>query len=183
VRRLIIVLPLLLPAIAHAQPVAEKRAAIAKMLDALRTAPDAEVAALLEQRIIHDWVQAGTPAVTLLMSKGLRALKGKQPADAAAAFSDAILLDPTLAEAWYERALARYLNGDLPGAVHDLEETLKLEPRHFEAWRTLEQLAAEREDWKAAYEAWSHVMDIDPRTPNGDERLKDLKRKAFGDNT
>ena len=72
--------------------------------------------------------------------------------------------------------------GDTVGAVHDIQETLRLEPRHFGAWRTLERIAEAREDWKAAYDAWRHVLDIDPRTPNGEDRLKDLKRKAFGDN-
>jgi hypothetical protein len=46
----------------------------------------------------------------------------------------------------------------------------------------LERIAEGREDWKAAYDAWQHVLDIDPRTPNGEDRLKDLRRKAFGDN-
>jgi predicted TPR repeat methyltransferase len=102
--------------------------------------------------------------------------------EAASVFSDAIILDPTLAEAWHQRAIARFKAGDTVGAVRDIQETLKLEPRHFGAWRTLERIAEGREDWKAAYDAWLHVLDIDPRTPNGDERLKDLKRKAFGDN-
>ena len=68
------------------------------------------------------------------------------------------------------------------GAVGYLRETLKLEPRHFGAWRTLERIAEGHEDWKAAYDAWQHVLDIDPRTPHGEDRLKELKRKAFGDN-
>ncbi len=180
-RRLILLL-CVLPSVALAQPVQEKRAAINKMLDALRTAPNEEVASALEARINQSWLEAGTPAVTLLMSKGLREVHAKAPDEAVSAFSDAIVLDPTLAEAWHQRAVARFNAGDLVGAVQDLEETLKLEPRHFAAWRTLEQIAEMREDWKAAYDAWQHVLDIDPRTPNGEEQLKDLKRKAFGDN-
>jgi tetratricopeptide (TPR) repeat protein len=116
------------------------------------------------------------------MSRGLRETNANAPDDAVAAFSDAIVLDPTLAEAWHQRAIARFKSGDTVGAVRDLQETLKLEPRHFGAWQTMERIAAAREDWKAAYDAWQHVMDIDPRTPNGEDRLKDLKRKAFGDN-
>ena len=67
------------------------------------------------------------------------------------------------------------------GAVRDIQETLKLEPT-FRHGGLAEQIAEAREDWKAAYDAWHHVLDIDPRTANGEERLKDLKRKAFGDN-
>jgi tetratricopeptide (TPR) repeat protein len=172
----------LLPSVALAQSVPDKRAAIGKLLDALRTAPNEQVASALEGKITQSWLEAGTPAVTLLMSRGLREANANAPDDAVADFSDAIVLDPTLAEAWHQRAVARFKSGDMAGAVHDLEETLKLEPRHFGAWRTLERIAEGREDWKAAYSAWQHVLDIDPRTRDGEDRLKDLKRKAFGDN-
>jgi tetratricopeptide (TPR) repeat protein len=180
-RRLILTF-CLLPSLAMAQTAQDKRAALDKMLDALRTAPTEQVAASLEERIRQFWAEAGTPAVTLLMSRGLRESNAGAPEDAVAAFSDAIVLDPTLAEAWHQRAIARFKFGDTAGAVRDIQETLKLEPRHFGAWRTLERIAEGREDWKAAYDAWRHVLDIDPRTPNGEDRLKDLKRKAFGDN-
>jgi tetratricopeptide (TPR) repeat protein len=180
-RRLILGV-LLLPSLALAQSVQEKRAALDKMLDALHTAPTEQVASALEDTIRQSWLESSTPAVTLLMSRGLRQTSANAADDAVAAFSDAIVLDPTLAEAWHQRAIARFKSGDTVGALRDLQETIRLEPRHFGAWRTLERIAESREDWKAAYDAWQHVLDIDPRTPNGEERLKDLKRKAFGDN-
>lgn len=180
-RRLILTL-CLLPSLALAQTTPEKKAAVDKLLAALQTAPSEDVAAALEDKIRQLWLQASTPAVTLLMSRGLRESNANQPDDAVSVFSDAIVLDPTLAEAWHQRAIARFKSGDTAGALQDLQETLKLEPRHFGAWETLEQIAAEREDWKAAYDAWQHVMDIDPRTAHGEDQLKDLKRKAFGDN-
>ena len=180
-RRLTLLL-VLLPTLALGQPVQEKRAALDKMLDALRTAPNEQVASALEDKIRQSWLEASTPAVTLLMSRGLREASTGASDEATSVFSDAIVLDPTLAEAWHQRAIARFKSGDTVGAVRDIQETLKLEPRHFGAWRTLERIAEGREDWKAAYDAWRHVLDIDPRTPNGEDRLKDLKRKAFGDN-
>jgi lipoprotein NlpI len=69
------------------------------------------------------------------------------------------------------------------GAIHDLQETVRLEPRNFAAFRTLTDIAAAREDWKGAYAAWQKVLEIDPKTPGGEERLKELKRKAVGEDT
>ena len=180
-RRLILAL-CLLPTLAFGQSAKEKREALDKMLDGLRTAPTEQVAAAMEEKIRQLWLEGGSPAVTLLMSRGLREANAGASDEAAAVFSDAIVLDPTLAEAWHQRAIARFRSGDTQAAVRDIQQTLKLEPRHFGAWRTLERIAESREDWKAAYDAWLHVLDIDPRTPNGEDRLKDLKRKAFGDN-
>jgi Flp pilus assembly protein TadD len=173
---------MLLPSPALAQTTPEKRAVMDKLLDALRTAPNEQVAGALEDKIRQSWFEASTPAVTLLMSRGVRTSNAGSNDEADAVFSDAIVLDPNLAEAWHQRAIARFRSGDSAGAVRDIQEALRLEPRHFDAWRTLERIAEAREDWKAAYDAWRHVLDIDPRTSNGEDRLKDLKRKAFGDN-
>jgi cytochrome c-type biogenesis protein CcmH/NrfG len=168
---------------ARAQTQAEKRAATDRLLDALKVAPDEQSAAGLEGQLEQTWLRAGTPAVTLLMSRGLRSLQAGQDDEAVNSFSDAITLQPDTAEAWHQRALARYHAGDVNGAIHDLEETVRLEPRDFAAFRTLAEIATAREDWKGAYAAWQKVMDLDPKTPGGEERLRLLKRKAVGEDT
>lgn len=175
------------PAVRAEQPIGQttpdKRTTIDRTLDALKTAPDEQEAARLEGQVMHTWMQAGTPAVTLLMSKGLRALQAGQDGDAVDTFSDAITLSPDLAEAWRQRAIARYHSGDVNGAIGDLQETVTLEPRDFAAFRTLADIATAREDWKGAYAAWQKVMELDPKTPGGDERLRELKRHAVGEDT
>jgi tetratricopeptide (TPR) repeat protein len=168
---------------AHAQSPAEKRAASDRLLDALKSAPDNRTAAALEAQLEQTWLRAGTPAVTLLMSRGLRSLQAGQDDEAVNSFSDAITLQPDVAEAWHQRALARYHAGDVKGAVHDLEETVRLEPRDFSAFHTLADIATAREDWKGAYAAWQKVLEIDPKTPQAEERLRLLKRKAVGEDT
>ena len=173
----------LIPVLALAQPVPEKRAALNKLLDALATAPTEQMAAALEEKIGQAWIAASSPAVTLLMARGLRDMAAGAHADAVAVFDDAIVLDPAMAEAFHQRATAKFLSGDPAGALRDIQRALILEPRHFGAWRTLERVAERREDWKAAYDARKHMLDIDPRTPGGAARLKELKRRAFGDDT
>jgi tetratricopeptide (TPR) repeat protein len=168
---------------AQAQSQAEKRAGIDHMLDALRAAPNEQVAAGLEGQLQQIWLRSGSPAVTLLMSRGLRALEAGQNDEAMGSFSDAITLQPDVGEAWHQRALARYHAGDVNGAILDLEQTVQLEPRNFSAFRTLAEIAAAREDWKGAYAAWQKVMELDPKTPGGDERMRFLKRKAVGEDT
>jgi tetratricopeptide (TPR) repeat protein len=158
-----------------------KAADRAALLDALKAAPDETIAAHLEAQLKEMWLQAGSPAVTLLMSRGLRELSAGDAEDAIDDFSDALALDPNLAAAYHQRALARYRAGDTPGAIRDLEETLKREPRNFAALRSLAEIAAAREDWKGAYAAWQKLLEIDPKTPGGRERLEELKRRALGE--
>jgi tetratricopeptide (TPR) repeat protein len=185
-RRILLPILLLLCALpAHAQnaggPAAEKRATLDRLLGNLKTAPSEEIAGPLEQQIRQLWLTSGTPAVTLLMSRGLREMKADATSDAIEDFSAAITLDPNLAEAYHQRAIARFASGDTRGAIADIEATLKHEPRSFAAFETLAAIAESRKDWKGAYEAWRKVLEIDPKSPGGQDRLKDLRRHALGE--
>src|SRR5690349_3871607 len=92
----------------QAQQATDKRAGVDRLLEALKAAPDERAAALLEEQIQQAWLQAGSPAVTLLMSQGLRLLQAGQNDGAIESFTDAIVLAPDVAEAWRQRAIARY---------------------------------------------------------------------------
>jgi tetratricopeptide (TPR) repeat protein len=182
--RWLILLSLAVSLPAHAQTTAADRKAVAgHLLDILKIAPSEEVAGPLEAQITELWMHEGTPAVTLLMARGLREMKAQTPDDAIEDLGAAITLEPDFAEAYDQRAIARFAAGDTPGAVADLQQALQREPRDFGAFRTLASIAESREDWKSAYAAWQRLMDIDPKTPGGDEKLKDLRRRALGDET
>ncbi len=168
---------------AQAQTPPQQRAAIDRMLDGLKAAPDERTAGDLEARLQQAWLRAGSPVVTLLMSRGLRSLNAGQTEEAEQSFSDAIVLQPGMSEAWYQRALARYRAGNMTGTIQDLAQTVQLEPRDFAAFRTLSEIAGARGDWKGAYGAWKKVMDLDPKTAGGEERLRMLQRKALGEDT
>jgi tetratricopeptide (TPR) repeat protein len=181
--RSLALLLLLLPGLAFGQTPAEKRATVDKLLAELKTAASSEVAAALEQRIQQLWIDGGTAAVTLLMHRGLRELKAETYDEAIESFDAVIVLDSSLAEAWHRRGIARFRSGNTAGALSDFQQALKLEPREFAAWRTLADIAVAREDWAGAYTAWQKAMEIDPKTPDGEARSRELKRKAVGEDT
>jgi tetratricopeptide (TPR) repeat protein len=167
----------------RAAATAEKRAALDRALAALKTAATEQEAAALTASIRQMWLQAGSPAVSLLMSRGLRALKSGANADAIQDFEAALVLDPDMAEAWHQIAAARFAQGDLRGAVAAIQETLTREPRHFSALESLSHIAEARHDWPGAYAAWQKALEIAPHLEGGETRLKDLKRRALGDET
>jgi tetratricopeptide (TPR) repeat protein len=179
----ILLLSCALPAFAQntGGPAAEKRAALDRLLGTLKSAPSEEIARPLEQQIRQLWLNSGTPAVTLLMSRGLREMKADATPDAIEDFTAAITLDPNLAEAYHQRAIARFSAGDTAGAIADIQVTLQREPRSFAALQTLSAIAEARKDWKGAYDAWQKVLEVDPKTPGGQDRLKDLRRHALGE--
>jgi Tfp pilus assembly protein PilF len=71
--------------------------------------------------------------------------------------------------------------GDLDGAVRDIQEVLKREPRHFGALAALSTIAEERRDDMAALRAYEAALAINPKMRGGEERLRGLKQKAYGE--
>ena len=154
-----------------------------QLLAALHDAPSEEVAAALEAQARAQWFEAASPALRLLLVRGLREIGDGQPGDAVDSFDAALDLDPDLIEAWRGRAQARARLGDTVGAVRDIQEVLKREPRSFAAWQDLSHMAEARSDWRGALAAHQKLLEIDPHSPGGQARLRDLKRRALGDDT
>ena len=180
-RFLVLLLALLIAAPALAQSPAERRAELDGMLGALKAAPSEQVAGTLEGRIRQAWMESGTPAATLLMNRGVRDLQKDSDDEAIGDFDAVLALEPDLADGWYHRALARFHAGDYRGALADLEETLKREPRYFPAFMSLSRIAESRDDFKGALAAWKKVLELSPNTPDGHDRLKLLEKKALGE--
>ncbi len=153
------------------------------MLSGLQTAPNEEAATAIENRVRQLWLQGGSAAATLLMNRGLRDLSNEAAEEAEHDFDAVLVLEPELPDAYYRRALARFGLGDYAGALADIEQTLKREPRHFAALQSLSRIAEARDDFKGALAAWKKVLELSPKTKDGEERRKILARKAFGEAT
>jgi tetratricopeptide (TPR) repeat protein len=154
---------------------------VAALLDALKAAPSEEAAAVIEGQLRSTWIAAASPAIRLLLSRGRRELSEGSPSDSLDSYDAALDMDPNLIEAWRGRATARLHSGDTTGAVKDLEEVIKREPHDFDAWDDLSRIAESRSDWRAAYAAWQKLLEFDPKTPGGQDRLKELRRHAVGE--
>ena len=178
-RLALLLIALAVPAAAADAPPA--KSALDGLLTALRTAPNEDAAASLETQARALWFEAASPAVRLLLSRGRRELSENAPADAVDSFDAALDLDPDLLEAWRGRAQARLRLGDPLGAARDLQEALKREPRSFPALQDLSRVAEARSDWRGALAAWQRLLEIDPRSPGAQARLRDLRRRALGE--
>ena len=182
--RLLLILLLLAAGPVFAQGAGDaRRAELDRLFAELKAAPTEAAAALTEAKIRQAWQQAGSPAVQLLLNRGTSDLEAGDINAALDDIDDALVLAPDYADAWLRRALAKFHAGDYPGAIRDIEATLRREPRHFAALQALSRIAEAQEDWKGALAAWQKALELDPRTPHGQERLQTLQRKAFGEST
>lgn len=179
-KRLVLLLLLAGPAVA--QPAGSTRNPTLETLgEALRAAPDEAAAAAIEAQIREAWARAGSPAIRLLLTRGARELEAGAPGDALDSYDAALDLSPDLLEGWRGRASARRQLGDYAGAVRDLQEVLRRDPTSFMAFSDLSRLAEARGDWRAALVAWQKLLELDPHTPGGQNRLHELRRRALGE--
>ena len=151
------------------------------LLLALRAAPNEEVAGAIENQVRKLWQEAASPALRLLLARGGRELNEGNASEAFDSFDAVLDLDADLLEGWRGRAQARLRLGDTGGAVRDIQEVLRREPRHFAALQDLSRMAESRGDYRGALAAWQKVLEADPRSPGGQDRLRDLRRRALGE--
>ncbi|MDN3564960.1 hypothetical protein QWZ14_11360 [Paeniroseomonas aquatica] len=191
-RRLVLLLPAAWPMAGRAQPAAPgtpprgpeaRKAELDRAFEALRTAPNEEGAALVEGRIRMLWAQGASPAVGLLLRRGGRNLEAELPVEALEDYDAAITLAPDFAESWFLRAQANLRAGAGAAAARDLQEVLRLEPRHWPALTMLAAIQNEAGDPQGALRSLRAALAINPQMPGGAERLREQRRKAEGDAT
>lgn len=158
-----------------------RRVEMDRLFEALRDAPDEAGGALVEGRIRALWGEAASPAAVLLLRRGVRNMQANAPDEALEDFDAALVLSPAAAEAWHLRAQAHAALGDAAAAARDLQETLRLEPRHFGALMTLSVLQEERGDPEGALRSVDAALALHPRMRGGEQRRIELRRKAFGE--
>jgi tetratricopeptide (TPR) repeat protein len=171
------------PAAAAPRGAEARRSELDRAFEALRTAPDEAGAGLIEARIRALWAQAARPAAALLLRRGVRNMEARLPEEALEDFDAALTLDPGFAEAWHLRAQAHARTSDAAAAARDLQEVLRLEPRHWAALLSLSALQEEAGNAEAALRSLEAALALNPKMPGGQERLRDLRRKAEGDAT
>ena len=176
-----------LPALAQAPAAAPqarpdaRRGETDALLDALKKAESEQAAAGFEAKLREAWLRAGAPVAALLLGRGTRNLRNDADDEALDDFDAALVIDPDYMEAYNRRAMARATLGDYRGALADIQEVLAREPRHFGALQTLSRVAEARDDFTGALRAWEKMMELAPKLPGAQERLKTLRKKVQGE--
>jgi tetratricopeptide (TPR) repeat protein len=92
-------------------------------------------------------------------------------------------LTPSYAGGWYRRSILRYDADDRAGAIADIQETLKREPRHFGALAGLGMIYEDMGQEKAALNAYRRALEIHPFLDSARQGLQRLEPKVEGQDT
>ncbi|MEH6487358.1 tetratricopeptide repeat protein [Hyphomonas oceanitis] len=151
-----------------------------EMFQKLHDAPSESEANDAAQDIWAAWMESGSPTVDMIMERAVDAQTVGEYDTARALYDRAIMIEPDYAEAWSRRASLFLNDENFPEALRDLNEALRLEPRHFGAWAGLgimmETMGAEKE----ALAAYRQALDIYPLMTQALQAEKRLAKQAEG---
>src|SRR5437868_14375712 len=150
------------------------------LFEALKAAPDADSAKLVEGRIWALWLASGSDTADLLMSRVKTALDGKDNNLAIELLTAVIGLKPEYIEAWNKRATLYFANKDYSKSLADIRQVLAREPRHFGALSGLGIIMQEFGEDKLALEAFRRALAVNPHLPKIPEFVKSLTEKVEG---
>ena len=132
----------------------------------LREATNPRVAKWAEREIWTIWHE--TPDDTSLeIMRNARTALDSADFDLAISLLDKLVeYTPDFAEAWNQRAIVLYFTEDYSGSLRDIEQTLKLEPRHFGAMSGRGQVYLRLDELELALQAFKSALDRNPWMDN-----------------
>lgn len=149
------------------------------LYDSLATASPDEAEGILRE-IALERRRSGSVAMDLLLKRGIDALERGEPVVAAEHLSALIDHAPDFAEAWHVRAKA-YFALEEPGlALADLEQVLRLDPRHYEAMFGLGAILEQIDRPRAARDAYALALAAHPHYEEAQDAVTRLAAKTQG---
>lgn len=133
-----------------------------ELFGALANAPNGHLAAGVEQQIWSLWFESPEAGAADLLQQARRAAQTGGIEAASELFDRLVSTYPAYAEGWNQRAIVRYLRGDVAGSLDDIEHTLELEPRHFGALSGRGQCYMQLERYREALLAFEEALSINP---------------------
>jgi len=133
-----------------------------------------------ESAIREIWLDSGSPSIDLLMERGFDALREKNYDRAYFYFDEVVTLAPGFAEGWDKRAAVHYVREDYAEALRDIEQVLRLEPRHYQAMAGLGIILEELGDKKGALDAYRRALALNPWLEDLKDRIAPLELEVEG---
>jgi tetratricopeptide (TPR) repeat protein len=150
------------------------------LFEALKAAPDADAAKLVEGRIWALWMASGSDTTDLLMSRVKKATDDKDTRLAVRLLDAVIDLNPNYVEAWNRRATIHFANKDYGKSLADIRQVLAREPRHFGALTGLGVIMQEFNEDKLALQAFRKALAVNPHLSKVPDFVKSLTEKVEG---
>jgi tetratricopeptide (TPR) repeat protein len=165
---------------ATAETVSSTPPSLDDLFGKLSKAENAQSAKQLEQQIYQVWLHSGSDSVDLLMTRALESLTQDDYETAEHLLSSIVDISPQYAEGWNKRAMLYFMQDKYEQAIVDLEQTLRLEPRHFAALAGLGKIFEEFGQKRKALEVYRKALEIHPYLEGVTKEIERLSPEVEG---
>ena len=132
-------------------------------------------------RIWNEWGQSGSATIDLMMGWSKKAMDERK-FDAALDFLDQVVtLRPAYAEGWNRRATVHYMMRNYRKSMADIDQTLRLEPRHFGALSGMASMLRATGRKELALDAYGRVLAIYPMMRSAQAEVATLSEELAGE--
>lgn len=134
----------------------------------------------LAGRINRELVHSESATISLLMERAIMAINARDYPLALDLLDSVILLSPNYVEAWNKRATVYFLQDELNLALNDIEQTLRLEPRHYGALLGFGMIMQKFDEKAVALKVFRKVLEIYPHNSTAQQRVDSLSKEVEG---
>jgi tetratricopeptide (TPR) repeat protein len=170
-------------AIEQKDPDASPRQRLDDLFLALKRQRDPDQAKMISDQIRAEWADSGSATVNLLMQWAIKAVAEKRNAAALDFFDQVIALKPDYVEGWNQRATLNYAMGDYARSMADINQVLRIEPRHFGALAGMAAILSETGKDELTLKVWQRFLEIYPADRGAQEQVGKLSEKLAGSPT
>jgi len=153
------------------------------LFTALKRQRDPDQASLIADQINTELSDSGSATINLLMQWADKAIQEKRNAAAMDFLDQVIALKPDYVEGWNRRATLNYAIGDYRKSMEDINQGLRIEPRHFGALAGMAAILSERGNDELTLKAWERFLEIYPANRSAQEQAGKLSEKIAGSRT
>lgn len=165
---------------ALAQQIPDRAELLEELYKRLAAAGEAESAAVLEKAIEGVWLRSGSDTIDLLMERAAQLQQSGDVGLALRVLASVTELEPEYAEGWNRRAFVFFSEGDYARALQDLQRTLRVDQRHFQAISGLATILRELGDNASALKAYRKALEIHPFLESARKAVDELEREVEG---
>ena len=126
----------------------------------------------IASKIWNIWHETNDIKIEADFYRGMESLRTHDLIMSIAFFTQVIEKKSNFAEAWNKRATVYYMMGDFDKSMHDINETLKLEPRHFGAMDGMGLIFIHLHQYENAIKIYEQMLEIFPNN----QTLKNKKK-------
>lgn len=170
------------PAEQQSQDLTQKQR-LNELFAALKRERDPDRASGIADQIRSEWNDSGSATINLLMQWADKAISEKRNAAAYDFLDQAIALKPDYVEAWNRRATLNFALGDYRKSMEDINQVLRIEPRHFGSLSGMAAILGESGNDQATLTVWQRVLEIYPADKTAQEQVDKLSEKLAGSPT